>query len=408
MKKHLYLLVSSVLLLSVVLSGCGAKQDFRYTETYESDKTGSEEKFTLVNDVEFSYQASDDHAENVINFQSVLAAGVFVDNEKLYLNQYFTPVLYDAATDRRTSLCTDPLCDHYTPDCPFMYSVLSYGFYVIDDKVLYHWCDGRSHQVRLYSMTDRTVKVLRTVEGNLFSSNMIALEDSYFYTDIIYDEESDTYTYSFCRQMYDSGKIEVFRTEKNYDTVPLGVDGDTVYIHDLAEEVLIAYDLDGKNEKYRTPIGDAHMAICKDGYIIFEEDGELMRMNLDGSDRHSLGITGVDYLYLTDSYVYYRTVEKRIDGIVYEYEGDRESYVELQAIYRVDHEGKNKELIWKNQDETNIFIFCDFVADGNYIYANFTHCRVNGEELIYTFNQFTTYCRLDCTTGEKYYIYLEE
>lgn len=414
MIKH-YFSLAIVLVLCCMFIGCNANSDFQYVETTVLD-SATKDPEPWRNNTEFSYTASPDQTENVINFRNGWQTSMYTAHGKLYFSRTDMPVQYDAATNRQTTLCTDPLCTHYTAECPFAYANIDDGFYVVDDKVLYYGYDAknRQHNVKLYSMTDRTTKVLRVREGNQYAPAMIALKDSYYFIDMVYDKDSESYSYSLCRQMYESGDIEVLRTDTDYNVTLMGADEDVVYLYDDIECALIAYASDGKTELYRTSVESGQMSIHKDGYLIIRTaDGELIRMNLDGSNRQSLGITGVDYFYLTDSYIYYRTVQDKIDGVEY-YDGEYiDASVDLQAVYRTDHEGNSKELVWENRDETSILELEDFIVSGNYLYANFTHCSVDGDQLTFTFNSqgsmpySYTYSRIDCSVGEIYYIKVE-
>lgn len=407
------ILLICVFLFVFILNSC-QQNSFDYVDAISSNNS-QYGKTPWENTVKFSYETSKDGVNNVINFQYTHRSKIYVTQNKLYFKRHFMPVLYDVTTGKQSYLCTDPLCAHKTNECPFANAVLDDGFWVVDDKVLFYSRNDNNRQVMLYSITDRTMKCLRTVEGNWSSPHIIALKDRYFFIDILYDEESGSFNYSLCRQMYDSGDIKVIRSENSYNTALLAADEDIVYIHDEAEGAIIALTSDGDNELSRTLIENVQMAICKEGYLIFtDETGELFRMNLDGSNRHSLGISGVEYFYLTDSYIYYRVIEERKYGlaIVPGYE-DEETFVDLQAIYRINHEGNDQELIWNNLKETDVLILDDFVVDGNYIYAMFTHCRIDGNNMYFTENiqngekYITTYCRIDCKSRNIYYIDVE-
>lgn len=409
-------------LFTITMVSC-KPSDFNYAET--TVPTADAQPAPWQNGVEFSYTPSDDRLNNVINLNAGFSSMLQPVGDQLYLYGHYRAICYDPATARQTDLCKDPICTHTaSSDCP-LFGMDMEEFHIVGDKLLYYrdnTVDGETQmQLMLYSMTDRTTKVLRTVNRKVeYDVKLVPLENCCYFIDEIYDEETDDYSYAFCCQDYESGKIEVLRHEEDSNTVLQGSDGEVIYIYDVAENALIGLSLDGKTELSRAKVDPLDQnAICKDGYLIsMDNNGELWRMNTDGSDRHSLGITAADCFYLTDSYIYYRKVEGKKTGIedLGPY-GTAETDVELQAIYRSDHEGKNETLVWKNTDENNILVtdhFNRFVVQGNYIYCEFTYCRFEGEKVTIdsgsgslSADSSASYARIDCTTGEVYFIETE-
>ncbi|MBR2131634.1 MAG: hypothetical protein IJ955_03700, partial [Oscillospiraceae bacterium] len=86
------------------------------------------------------------------------------------------------------------------------------------------------------------------------------------------------------------------------------------------------------------------------------------------------------------------------------------TYVEYQTIYRCDHNGENEEIVFVNtigEDVLSLDNFNSFVVEGNYLYGVFNYHDFNEDRVITTTSRLSelhTYCRIDCTTGEIYYI----
>ncbi len=403
------------LLTAVLLFGC-QKKDFDYVNTTVPTPAVS---LPWSNSGDFTYTPSEDGAGNVINWAYLSGASeIFPYGSDLYFYGHFQASRYDPETGRQTFLCTDPVCDHIS-DCPLY--LMQNNFQIAGDKVVFYQTSQAGGetvtQVMLYSMTDRTKKVLRTIEGNGYVASIIALEDSYFFYDWVQDEETNQHTYSLCRQYYDSGEIQVLDRGDSLFTIQsvIGADCALIYLYDYAASALIACSMTDMTEISRVEIDSDYIALCKDGYLIYMVEGELFRINLDGSDRRSLEIRDVYSFYLTDTYLYYRKIEGKRTGIQHDaHYGDIETEVKLQTVYRADHDGKNAETLWKNENGNTVIEINQFVVQGNYIYSSFSYYQFDGGSVTVEGSQAMTgdrspfYCRIDCTTGEIYYIEMEK
>ena len=403
------------ILLSVttlIFNGC-TKSDFNHVET---TIPVTKSPVPWSNPSEFTYTPSEDSTENVLNW-SFRSTNIDAMNGDLYLQRTWMAVRFDSKTGRQTYLCSDPLCNHNTADCPFYSADLNSEYHVIEDKVLYYRMNptDREMQVMLYSMTDRTTKVMRTQSPGRSLPHMVALKEWYYYIDLVYDAERNSYIRSLCRQFYDSGKIEVLRREDENKTRTslMGADEEVLYVYENHNAALVGLSLDGKTELFRTRFDYGFEAICKDGYMIYfdGETKEMCRKNLDGTNEHKLGISDVEYFYLTDSYIYYMKIdEERIFYDVNDIDDltdDERTYIYYQTIYRSDHEGNNEEVVFKNTLGEDVISLNEFIVEGNYLYALFDYHKINGEEVETTVSRQSlvyTYCRIDCTTGEIYYI----
>lgn len=419
MKKHLFRQFTVFMLSVVLLTGCQGKDgDFDYVSTTVADPDRVRVPWT--NAGEFSYTPSEDGVDNVINWSH--SEEMYISGNSLYLYGHYRAIRYDPTTGRQTQLCTDPICTHQRgTDCPLAFMDSGMGFSVVDDKVIFYEMmptrgdDGydMNYDLYLYSTTDRTLKLLRTFQSDTVSS-VITLSDAYFFLDIVHDAETDTYTYSLCRQEYNSNQVEVLRTENNHNTYLMGTDGTVIYIFDKAEGALIGLSMDGKTEVSRVTLTGVkwwHCAsICKDGYLLYLLDGELWRVNLDGSDQRSLGIGDVEYFFLTDSCVYYQKKVGEKEFIDAEYPGETVK-ADLIEIYRADHEGKNATVVYRNESDMVMVTPENYIVVGNYLYAPFMYYEINGDEATGTYSRGAltdensrAYCRIDLTTSEIYYI----
>lgn len=404
-----------ILLVAILLFGC-QKKDFDYVNTTVLTPAVT---VPWANSGAFTYTPSEDGVGNVINWAYLSGASdIFPSGNDLYFYGHFQASRYDPETGRQTFLCTDPVCDHIS-DCPLY--LMQDNFQISGDKVVFYQtsqADGESvTEVMVYSMTDRTKKALRTIEGNGYVASMVAVEDSYFFYDWVQDEETNRHTYSLCRQYYDSGKIEVLDTGDSLAAIQsvVGADGEQIYLYDYAASALIACSLKDMTELSRVEISSESVALCKAGYLIYLVEGELFRINLDGSDRKSLEIRDVDSFYLTDSYLYYQKIEGKRTGIQHDaHYGDIETEAKLQTVYRADHNGKNAEVVWKNENGNTIIEIDSLVVQGNYIYSSFSYYQFDGDSVTVEGSQTMGngrspfYCRIDCTTGEIYYIEMEK
>lgn len=398
--------------VALILTGC-QKPTFEYVET---TVPAPEVTVPWSQTTEFSYTPSDDSTDHVINFQRNAHMNVIESN--LYLPKLGMIMRYDPKTGRQTALCTDPLCTHNTLDCPFTITDLTSGVYVCGDKILYYGLEGGQTKVLLYSTTDRTTKIMRYLEGDRTVPILIAMEEWYFFVDLVYDEKKDTYIRSLCRQFYDSGEIEVILTEdeRRQRTSLRGTDREVLYLSQNGD-TFIVMTADGKEEITRFSMNvDSLISIYNNEYMIYMdgETHELWKTDMDGTNARSLGIKGIDYFYLTDNYIYYM---KTTDTKTFEYWEDYDkpleveyTYVEYQTIYRCDHNGENEEIVFVNtigEDVLSLDNFNSFVVEGNYLYGVFNYHDFTEDKVITTnsrLSELHTYCRIDCTTGEVYYI----
>ena len=412
MKSNIIRTVSFLLAITALSLTACAKSNFNYVETTVPATPVS---VPWSNTSEFTYTTSDDSTDRVINFQR--NSHINVIEGELYLPKVNMVMRYDPTTGRQTYLCTDPLCSH-GEGCPFVGTDLTSGVYVQGDKILYYGIDTGALQVKLYSTTDCTTKVMRTIEGNTMVPTLIAMKEWYYFVDKVYDAQKDTYIRSLCRQFYDSGKIEVILTEdeRRQRTSLRGTDGEVLYLSQN-DDTFILLSADGQEEISRFSMNvNSLISFYNNEYIIYMdgETYELWKTDMDGTNARSLGIKGIDYFYLTDNYIYYM---KTTDTKTFEYWEDYDNpldveytYVEYQTIYRCDHNGENEEIVFVNtigEDVLSLDNFNSFVVEGNYLYGVFNYHDFNEDRVITTTSRLSelhTYCRIDCTTGEIYYI----
>ncbi len=419
MKLHFIRLLSFVLAItaiSAVTVGCKNEQ-FDYVET---TVPVTQAPVPWSNAHEFTYTPSEDGTDDILNINR--SKYCFSTEGSLYFQKLGMMVRYDPETGRQTYLCTDPLCEH-GEGCPFGRSDLTSGVYVYKDKVLYYGLDpdAGGMSVMLYSTTERTTKALRAITGNRMISTLVAAEEWYYFVDLVYNKRKDSYTRSLCRQFYDSGEIEVILTEDEslQKTYLVGTNGEVLYLS-RSDDTFLVLSMDGKEVISSFPMKcDSLLSIYRDEYMIYMDGDtkELYQINMDGTGLRSLGIKDIIYFYLTDSYIYYITLDKVVSERDYNDfdnpDDDVDIYLRYCSIYRCDHDGKNSELIYQNVQGDDILQFerfNPFIAEGNYLYGIFTYQDVKGEDIIATDSRQTnayTYFRIDCTTGEVYYIDVE-
>ena len=413
MKSNIIRTISFLLAITALSLTACAKSNFNYVETTVPATPVS---VPWSNTSEFTYTTSDDSTDRVINFQR--NSHINVIEGELYLPKVNMVMRFDPKTGRQTALCTDPLCTHNTLDCPFTITDLTSGVYICGDKILYYGLEGGQTKVLLYSTTDRTTKIMRYLEGDRTVPILIAMEEWYFFVDLVYDEKKDTYIRSLCRQFYDSGEIEVILTEdeRRQRTSLRGTDGEVLYLSQNGD-TFIVMTADGKEEITRFSMNvDSLISIYNNEYMIYMdgETYELWKTDMDGTNARSLGIKGINYFYLTDNYIYYM---KTTDTKRFEYWEDYDNpldveyaFVEYQTIYRCDHNGENEEVVFVNtvgDDVLSLNKFTSFVVEGNYLYGVFNYHDFTEDKVITTnsrLSELHTYCRIDCTTGEIYYI----
>ena len=416
MKRTHYTFIVAFLLIAVILTGC--RREFRYVDDLDLSAAEKTEHPWDI-EQEFSYLPSKDSIDNVINLSQNETTKISISNGTVFLTQPKKPMRYDPKTNAMTLICTDPLCDHIV-DCPFSLTDMNDGIYCVGDSYLYFRYTEKGDAFVKYDAKDRTLSILRTITSQYTIRQMAILDDCYYYIDVIYDEKRDSFSFSLCRQYYDSKKIDVLKKSKELDFYIMGADSDTVYYYDYVKKALVFYSAANKAEVSSVKLGNDFycISLCKDGYIIFiDEYGKLMRINTDGSDLRSLGISDAYFFYLTNSYIYYVTYDELLQGkikrnTVY---GEKEDdlFLDLQAIYRMDHEGNNKELVWKNQDMSSVYYHTEYIVIGNYIYTAFDHYYFEDGYFTPTLSLGVNskseqyYCRIDITSGEYYFIKLE-
>ncbi len=400
-----------IIIFSLLFGSCDSSGVHYISSENESDLiTTKVEPFE--NYSPFDYTPSSDSMQNVINCSSNSTYMACI-NPYLYFYNSNVIVRYNPEANSITYLCSDPLCLHNSPDCPFYGLDVLYGFYIYENTIYYrqqydYQKNGKItdsvNRISAYSINTGELAVLRNLDDSpLSTSNMIFYDHFYLYTDIIFNNETHKSTYNLCRQDLNTKNIEIVLSEESWNTVPLFTYNNVLYIRNSEKKELYSANADTPLEMKKISDDTGKIAFCKDGYFIFkDQQGSLFRMNADSSNIQSLNIKNVDYFYLTDNYIYYTQVDQKLKGKT---EDGQDINIDLYSISRIDHDGNNNELVWKNNNSSELLLPKNFVVYGNYIYTVFDYFKVDDfiTGISSRSNDFI-YARINCDTQDIFYI----
>lgn len=315
-----------------------------------------------------------------------------------------------------TPVCSDPLCNHATPSCPFA-GAISF-IYINDNTVYYHRTYSLRENNESYGYVQFCSYNLETMEMRIYKQEEIVSGKSYgesikklfynnycYYYDLLYDSEKDISIWKIMRLDLDTGS-EVYlgdmENENGFVMEYLFIIGDRIYFRDAQSIFSTDLDLNDKQVHIEGRFPDED--IYTDGeniyYSVLTDDKsksyKLYRCGLDGSEIIDLGIVSTSGWFITTNYIYY-THPNRFE---LEYAGGGTLPFFYDAIYRCDHDGQNSELVYEafhrnNENPDNYIQLQNCIAVGNYVFAQYYGVDdKNGNNIIDEGEQYDSYNHL--------------
>lgn len=410
-------LIMILLYIMLCLTSCDNKMQYIDNET-EIDET-----IEKAEDDKFEYTYSDD---SYVKYNSVNLSNQFQYYDGcLYFNKG-TLMRYNCETGNITTVCSDPLCDHKSYDCPFF---MMNPFVVYKDRVFFRRVnvfDDYTEQMS-YNISTAALKVhekIDSMNGGEYLKQILIDNYRYYYDYKQKDETSEPEAV-ICRMNLDTGKIETVSGDLQKDELDYYIPYTQIFLFTVDSRVyftdgkiIFSTDLDLKNRTDHIT-GKFPGDVYTDGEYIYysqkqDETTDIYRMKFDGSDNtYIVTVSTYSSWQFTEKYIYYQTPDVvdigkvRISG----YASDR---VELHGseIRRCRHDGSGDELVYKFEgDMANCRIF-GYTVYGNYIYGDYQEwIDKDGNGVFEEGENYSNYndpdykfMRIDVTTGEIYYI----
>ncbi len=415
----------TLILTLTLITSCRNDLDYTVVTKDSLDNGGTDTAALFVNGSAFSYVDDDDSTDSVISVPAVTCnSHMAIHDGQIYYAGKTSLCRYDIKTGNITYVCPDPLCDHKTAECPFYGIDGSYGVYFSDSDILYKQSysiidkNGEASDVSRvvkYDTENDELTVLREINSDLIVSGMVVDGSSCFYIDTVYDEETNEYTFAFCRQNTDTLTTEIIESDE-WKYSPMMSCGGKLYISDMMNSDLICRDVT-TGEEYTVASNVGYKYKCDDGFIYSTENGGEVRVcDENGENNKSLGVNGVSYLYVTEKYIYY-TLDMPKE-IVFGDDGYRDGYreetgtVNISPIYRMDHDGTDvrKVFVPYREGDGSFYTLGSFIVSGRYIYSSFnryTSAENDSGETVWsagTSLNNNVMIRYDTETGDIYFI----
>lgn len=406
------LLLTAILFL---LSSC----DTAIYEIPDSHKTNETEitQNYHITETEFIYTASDDRAVNTTNRKLFAPGNIRFYDGAMYMTSYNMVYRYDIENGGVIPLCTDPLCMHKDSDCPF-YGIAHGNIVIHENKIYYkrnynELITDAAGNVRdtipkresvCFDIAEQELTLLDTWEyGTGIESEFFCGDYRYYLNTVV--GEDNTLTFSINRESLKNGKTEVLRDIGEWMAGISYVDGDTVYLSDGTG--IYRFSVNDADEPRTVCMGNYWDICYSDGYFYGRQDKEIVRIHAESGDITVLYTSDFepDGLCMTRDYLYFRSNEKISYGRDRNQNAGAEIFYPKSDIYRIPVSGGEAELVYTLSDEMKQYYLGNFVADGNYLYAQWGYCNTESGEYYESWNDAAyDYVRIDLRNGEIYYI----
>ncbi len=398
-----------LILVSFNLFSCDSDVNFSISGNDETTYTSQ----FYESDAQYSYLEDTDTSREIIGLGRT--SRLCIVGEHIYFLAPNSIYRLNPKTGNITHLCTDPICDHSTPSCSFYGIETVFGFCLVDNCIYYRQqysyryksTDGTvvtqsANQISQYNLNTGEHRKMRDISSPAISTSMVFLDNWCYFTDMIFDDEKNSYTYSICRQDIDNLKIEVVDSSDSwrYDIL-LAYDKKIVMFDNLTNN-MFSRDIYGVDTIICENIGTLFKK--EDSFIYRDlQSGQVKKCDLDGGQQSVLIDEDVTYFYVTNEYIYYTLNDNREIGIN---ERDQSFNVNVSSIMRVDCNGENKKTIYTPSFNDDFFIlFSDFIVEGRYIYTTYDWYEKNddGKWVGDSSKSYGNYLRYDTETEEIYY-----
>lgn len=385
-----YKLFVWILILSLVCSLFACSQ-------IEINDNVQELKAQVLNE-DWSYSASDDHPIDLYYIPTkslqYVNGSIYVFNRTI--DDIVTLVRLDQESGNITSVCSDPLCNHNTIECPFGGNIS--GISIYQDEI-YYWRSFMRKNVAT-GKYDQTIRqfcsynlktmnftvhieqaILNGISSGQYMKMLFADEYCYFY-DYVYYKETDTYQWLLKKMNINSSDVSVVNEIENSTDFPadvfLFIIEDRIYFKNPGE--IYSTDINLNNKIVHVKGKFLSEDIFTNGkyifYSVLDESGmseTIHRVNLDGTNDVDLGISSAVNWCLTENYIYY-FIPNQFD--IPAGEDGFEVTMYFDSIFRCDFEGKNREHVItldpkQNSEIDALYQLTEMVVAGNYIYSGF-------------------------------------
>ena len=324
------------------------------------------------------------------------------------------PYRYNPETNGQLPFCSDPLCTHerYT-SC--RYTDLGNTHVIAGEQVLIRRESDsfvqRPASAVAIDLKDFSVQTLREISGTVstFGGDVIA-DQTYFYLNMIYNEQTDKSDFALCRMDLATKKSEILATWPSGEHLtPLFAREDMLYYRDPLDQMILCAPI--QDPLKTTPVAqlfDIWYADLAEScyYSLDRQSGTVYRSDSPQMAEVVFHVEGMDYFYLTDQHIYYRRVHGQAEEMTFYGET---AYHDLHEYYRCDRDGSNPTLIYREEYELGSYTYFlkDFIVIGNYLYAPWRMQMFDGEindgkSSDKTIN--SSLVRIDLESGEWYYI----
>ncbi len=404
--KSKFLFLAMILFL---LSSCDTTI-YEIPENHQNHVT--QQNYHII-EAEFSFDASDDRAVNTTNRKLFTPGNIRYYDGAMYMTSGGMVYRYDIEDGGVIPLCTDPLCMHRNSDCPF-YGIAHGNIFIHDNKIYYK----RNYNELITDAAGNVKDTIRKQEKvcfNIIEQKLIligtwedgtSIESEYFHDDFRYflntiTDDDNKLTFSINRESLKDGKIEVLRDIGEWMAGISFVDGDTVYLSDGTG----IYRFSVNDTKVPEPVclGNYWDICYSNGYFYGRMDREIVRIQADSGDITVLHTSDfeMDGLCMTQDYLYFRSNEKISYGRDKTQNAGQEIFYPRSDIYRIPVNGGEMELVYTLSDEMKYYYLGNFVADGNYLYAQWGYCNTETGEY---YNSKNDFMRIDLRNGNIHYI----
>lgn len=413
--------ISAVVLifLVVILVSCGG---------YASVEENTSSLTADILPTGFTYTDSDDapYDENAIIIGRPEVVGDY-----LYWGGGTTLMRYNVRTGNVTTVCADPLCDHKTKSCP-MDRMESDVFHVLKDYVVFVKCfptdEGFITQLCRYDIALKKLSVIEKMGNNGFDLMELYIGSMRYYKDAVYNDTTDKWESRLCRMDVSAATPADTVLMADSNLIPAMARfaftlDDRIYLSDGAILYSVSKDLTDAREVY------SKAGSCTDGEYIYYSSPldkaaydtplalcSIHRMKIDGTGDTDFGTVATPDWVLTEKYIYYLEYDSVVVGknrISY-YPGS-EVTLECSKLYRMNHDGSGKELVYTFSGEETGTRFHEWTVAGNYVYGTYASFNDrNGDGTItddevygssYSMYDPVNLIRIDLTTGEVWHIY---
>ncbi len=397
----------AILLAALMLVACDTDNEVIKTNYQEKDSS----KYH-INATEFEYTPAEDHMVCTPWFGKDLEW----NEGYLYIYAPYSVYRYNPETGNVTSLCGDPICDHSTSECSL------FGFSRGGSELALH--NNQFYFLQQYH--DRNVEggwVKRRVKYDVENQELKILEDipngtrvnsEKFYGDYRYflhtiTDGAENPTYEIRREDLTNGEVTVIKELGEKIEGLYHVTADRIYI--LEAGALFYYTLDAPyslQHVYTAEVTVQPLVLFDDEFfyrtVMLDDEIHLIRHDLNGEQEKLLCKANIDYMILTEQYIYYMTDEQKVVGpdINNVMVGD-DLTLSVSDIYRIPKSGGEAELVYSLPEEMYNYGLGRFVVDGNYLYTQYSCYDAEKQEIIGSGTPYDV-MRINLTTGDIYYI----